>query len=298
MKRRQFAKNTIMATAFTSVSTVPGLSNFLPVAGRNIRKGIMWASVEIGKTVGEKFQFVKQAGFDGVELLSHLDRNEVLKAQDRTGLVIPSVCGSEHWNFPLSDPDPAVREKGLEALKITLEDAGAYGADTILLVPGQVTETVSYDECWSRTVIEIKKALPLAEKLNIKIGIENVWNGFLLSPLEAAGYIDQFSHPLVKFYFDCGNVVNFGWPEQWIKILGNRIARIHIKEFSRKIADTKGKFAGFGVRLTEGDVNWAAVMKALDDTAYQGWATIEQDGGYSETGLKDLRDRLVRILKS
>ena len=258
----------------------------------------MWSCIETGNTIAEKFQFAKEAGFEGVELLSHIDRKEVLMARDKTGLVIPSVCGSEHWNFPLSDPDPKIREKGVEALKITLEDAGAYGADTILLVPGLVTETVSYDECWKRTVEEIKKTLPTAEKLKVNIAIENVWNGFLLSPMEAANYIDQFHHPLVKFYFDCGNVVNFGWPEQWIRILGKRIARVHIKEFSRKIADTQGKVAGFSVKLTEGDVNWPAVMKAFDDTGYSGWATIEQDGGNSAEALKDLCNRLVNILGS
>lgn len=287
-----------MASALASVSSIPGFSNIMPGSSRNIKKGIMWSSIEVGETIGEKFKYSKEAGFEGVEPLSHLDRKEILKARDATGLTIPSVCGAEHWNFPLSDPDPKVREKGVEALKHTLEDAGAYGADTVLLVPGQVTETTSYDECWNRTIEEIKKALPLAEKLKVKIAIENVWNGFLLSPMEAAHYIDQFAHPLVKFYFDCGNIVNTGWPEQWIRILGNRIAKVHIKEFSRKIADTKGKAAGFGVRLTEGDVNWAAVMKAFDDTRYSGWATVEQDGGDSAKGLKDLCDRLGTILKS
>jgi L-ribulose-5-phosphate 3-epimerase len=298
MNRRKFAKNTILTSAMVSVNSIPGISNFLPSAKRNIKKSIMWSCIETGNTIAEKFQNAKQAGFDGVELLSHLDRKEVLKARDTSGLVIPSVCGSEHWNFPLSDPDPKIREKGVEALRITLEDAGAYGADTVLLVPGRVTETVSYDECWKRTVEEIKKALPTAEKLKVNIAIENVWNSFLLSPMEAANYIDQFHHPLVKFYFDCGNVVNFGWPEQWIRILGKRIAKVHIKEFSRKIADTHGKAAGFGVKLTEGDVNWPAVMKAFDDTGYSGWATIEQEGGDSAEGLKDLCDRLVIILRS
>jgi len=258
----------------------------------------MWGSIGTGKTIAEKFQHAKQAGFEGVEMMSHLDRNEVLAARDKTGLSIPSVCGTRHGDSPLSDPDPKVREKGLDALKLTIEDAGIYGADTVLLVPGRVTESVSYDECWNRTVAEIKKALPVTEKLNVKIAIENVWNNFLLSPMEAANYVDQFDSPLVRFYFDCGNILAFGWPEQWIKILGKRIAKIHIKEYSRKIADKQGKYAGFGVKLLEGDVNWPAVMKALDGIGYTDWATIEQAGGDSAEGLKDLCDRLVNILKS
>lgn len=249
----------------------------------------------MGKTILEKFQFAKQAGFEGIEPMSHLDRNEVLKARDATGLPVPSVCGAMHWKFPLSDPDPKIREEGIAALKVSLEDAAAYGADTVLLVPGRVTDTVSYDECWNRSVEELKKAVPLAEKLKVKIAIENVWNNFLLSPMEAVSYVDQFKSPYIGFYFDCGNILVYGWPEQWIKILGRRIAKVHIKEYSRKIADTQGKGAGFNVKLLEGDVNWPAVMKALDNIGYNGWTTIEQPGGETKEGLKDLCDRLKKI---
>jgi hexulose-6-phosphate isomerase len=157
---------------------------------------------------------------------------------------------------------------------------------------------VSYDECWARSTEEIKKAIPLAEKLNIKIGIENVWNNFLLSPIEAANYVDQFRTPVVGFYFDCGNILAYGWPEQWIRILGKRIAKVHIKEYSRKIADAQGRGAGFKVKLREGDVNWPEVMKALDEIGYRDWATIEQPGGDTPEGLKDLCDRLKLILES
>lgn len=258
----------------------------------------MWGSNGVGKTIPEKFQTAKVAGFDGIEAMSHLDRNEVLKARDATGLAVPSVCGALHWKYLLSDPDPKVRENGIEALKVALEDAQAYGADTVLLVPGRVTDTVRYDECWDRSVAEIRKALPLAEKLNVKIAIENVWNNFLLSPIEAAQYIDQFQSAMVKAYFDCGNILAYGWPEQWIKILGNRIAKVHIKEYSRKIADTQGKSAGFNVKLREGDVNWSAVMKSFDEIGYNGWTTIEQSGGETPEGLKDLCDRLKLIQES
>jgi hexulose-6-phosphate isomerase len=209
--------------------------------------------------------------------------------------MIPSVCSSLHWKLQLCDPDPKVREQSVESVKVTLEDAKAYGADTILLVPGRVTESVSYDDCWKRTVEEIRKVIPLAEQLNVKIAIENVWNNFILSPMEAAYYVDQFKSEMVGFYFDCGNVLVYGWPEQWIKILGRRIAKVHIKEFSRKIADKQGRGAGFGVKLTEGDVNWHNVMEALDQIGYSNWVTIEQPGGETPEGLKDLCDRLIKI---
>jgi hexulose-6-phosphate isomerase len=267
-------------------------------ATRELKKGIMWGSNGVGKTIPEKFQSAKVAGFNGIEANSHLDRTEVLKARDATGLTIPSVCGALHWKFLLSDPDPKVRENGVEALKVTLEDAKAYDADTVLLVPGRVTETVSYDECWKRTTEEIKKVVPLAEKLKIKIAIENVWNSFLLSPMEAANYVDQFKSPMVGFYFDCGNILAYGWPEQWIRILGKRIAKVHIKEYSRKIADSQGRSAGFKVNLMEGDINWPEVMKAFDEIGYKDWATVEQPGGNTPEGLKDLHDRLVKIIGS
>jgi len=298
MNRRHFTKQTAMASAMASIATFPGFADILSPPARKIKKGIMWGSIGYGTSILEKFQAAKLAGFDGVEVMSHFDRNEVLKARDITGLPIPSVCGSLHGKLPLSHPDPKVREEGLAGLKVTIEDAKAYGSDTVLLVPGRVSDTVSYDDCWNRSVEEIKKVIPLAEKLNVKIGIENVWNNFLLSPMEAADYVDQFQSSAIKFYFDCGNVLFFGWPEQWIKILGSRIAKVHIKEYSKKIADTQGKSAGFKVNLREGDVNWPAVMKALDGIGYSDWATIEQPGGNTPEGLKDLCDRLKLILES
>ncbi len=298
MNRRQFTERTAMAAAFVSASAVPGFSSMITPAAPVLKKGIMWGSNGVGKSIMEKFRSAKAAGFDGIEAMSHLYRNEVLKAMDATGLPVPSVCGELHWKYLLSDPDPGVRQNGVEALKVSLEDAKAYGADTVLLVPGRVTETVAYNDCWNRSVEEIRKVLPLAEKLNVCIAIENVWNGFLLSPMEAAYYVDQFESPYVKFYFDCGNILAYGYPEQWIRILGDRIAKIHIKEYSRKLADKQGRSAGFGVKLREGDVNWSAVMDAIESIGYTGWTTIEQPGGDTPEGLKDLCDRLSLIQQS
>jgi L-ribulose-5-phosphate 3-epimerase len=297
MNRREFTRKSVLASAM--ISARPAFALTRPAASlRTLKKGIMWGSIGTGKTVMEKFQAAKDAGFDGVEVMSHMNRDEVLKARDTTGLVIPSVCGEMHWKFLLSDPDPEVRTKGVDALKLSVEDAKVYGADTVLIVPGRVTETVSYDECWTRSVEELKKVIPLAKELEIKVAIENVWNNFLLSPMEAATYVDQFRSAFIGFYFDCGNILNYGWPEQWIKILGRRIAKVHIKEFSKKLADTQGRSAGFKVNLQEGDVNWTKVMAALDNIGYSGWTTIEQPGGNSPEGLKDLCTRLGKIQAS
>lgn len=297
MKRRKFAQNAVMSAMALSTAPLWSVGQTEKLPSRSIKKGIMWGNIGFGATIADKFQAAKAAGFDGVEVMSHLNRDEVLKAKELTGLVVPSVCGALHGKYSLSDPDPEVRAKGVEALKVTLEDAKLYGADTILLVPGRVSDKISYSECWERSIDEINKVVPLAKKLGVIIAIENVWNNFLLSPLEAARYVDQFKSPYVRFYFDCGNVLVIGWPEQWIRILDKRIARIHIKEYSRKIADKQGKSAGFGVALQEGDDNWPAIMKALDEVDFRSWATIEQPGGDTPEGLKELGNRLTNILK-
>jgi hexulose-6-phosphate isomerase len=198
----------------------------------------------------------------------------------------------------LSDPDPKVREAGLAALQQTLRDAKRYGASSVLLVPGKVTAEVSYADVYSRSQAEIRKAVPLAEELGVKIAIENVWNQFLLSPLEAARYVDEFKSPAVGWHFDVGNVITYGWPEQWIHILGKRIQKLHIKEFSRKRRDNEGLGKGFQVAFLEGDNNWPAVMKALDDIGYHGWGIAEQGGGDSPEGLADLSQRMTKIFAS
>jgi L-ribulose-5-phosphate 3-epimerase len=265
---------------------------------RDIKKGIMWGTVGVKGSVLEKMKAVKEAGFDGVEMMSHMDQEEVLRARDATGLAIPSVCGRDHWKKPLSDPDPLVRAEGLESLKQALRDGKRYGASSVLLVPGVVTKQVSYADAYTRSQVEIRKAVPLAEELGIKIAVENVWNHFLLSPLEAARYVDEFQSPTVGWHFDAGNILNYGWPEQWIRILGARIQKLHIKEFSRKKRDDLGLWRGFDVPLLEGDNDWPAVMKAVDDIGYHGWAITEQGGGSSPEGLRDLCQRLEKILTS
>jgi hexulose-6-phosphate isomerase len=290
--RRDFLKTSGAAIALAA--TVPAV-----LAGENkrlIKKAIMWATVGVKGSVLEKMKAIKAAGFDGTEMMSHMDADEVLRAHDETGLAIPSVCGAHHWGKPLSDPDPKVREAGLEALKQTLREAKRYGASSVLLVPAVVKKEVPYDEAYTRSQAEIRKAVPLAEELGVKIAIENVWNNFLLSPLEAARYVDEFKSPAVGWHFDVGNIIHYGWPEQWIRVLGKRIQKFHIKEFSRKKADQQGRGAGFGVQLLEGDNNWPAVMKAVDEIGYQGWAITEQGGGDTPEGLKDLCQRLDKIL--
>ncbi len=264
--------------AMAAAALMPGslLAQDAPAAAPVRRKkAIMFGTVGGSGSLVEKFKMIKAAGFQGVEANSAMDRDEVLKARDASGLEIPSVCDSVHWAKTLTDPNPATREIGLEGLKTALEDCHAYGGSSVLLVPGTVNGQVSYADAYTRSQAEIRKAIPLAEKLGVKIAIENVWNQFLLSPLEAARYVDDFQSPAVGWHFDIGNVINYGWPEQWIRILGPRIQKLHVKEFSRKRRDNEGLWKGFAVEYGEGDNNWPAIVKALKDINYTGWEIAE-----------------------
>jgi L-ribulose-5-phosphate 3-epimerase len=273
-----------------------------PVAGESgtaLRKSLMWGMVEIAGTLEQKFKTLREVGFEGVELESpsELKADEVLDALKASGLAASGVVDSVHWSQPLSDPDAGVREKGRAALETALRDAQRLGTDSVLLVPAIVNEKVAYDEAWTRSTAEIRKLVPLANELRVSISIENVWNGFLLSPLEAARYVDQFESAYVGWHLDLGNVVNFGWPEQWIRVLGMRIRRLHVKDYSRKKRDELGLWKGFDVELGEGSVDWKAVRKALDEIGYRGWASAEVAGGNAER-LRVVSGQMDRILAS
>ena len=144
--------------------------------------------------------------------------------------------------------------------------------------------------------------MPLAEELGVKLAVENVWNHFLLSPLEAARFVDEFHSPAVGWHFDVGNAIYLGWPEHWIRILGKRIQKVHIKEFSRKNMNERGLRAGFAVEYLEGDNDWPAVMKALDEVGYRGWANAEPGrtpkGVDGQTRLQQISEKMDQILTS
>jgi L-ribulose-5-phosphate 3-epimerase len=284
--RRDFLKAggaVLAATALPSTGRLEGEPAAAPSNKRGIKKGIMWASIPGSMSVMDKFKMVRAAGFDGIEIDSGMDRATVLQARDAAGLLIPSVVHSTHWSQPLSDPNPAVRQACLDGLTTALRDGKEYGSTSVLLVPAVVNKQVSYDQAYVRSQAEIRKALPLAEELGVKIAIENVWNNFLLSPMEAARYIDEFNSPAMAWHFDVGNCINNGWPEQWIHILGRRIHKLHIKEYSRSKRDAEGLWKGFNVEYMQGDDDWPAVMRALDDVGYKGWGTAEP--AYSPPGV-------------
>ncbi len=244
----------------------------------------------------DKFRLIQDLGFDGVELLSpnDLSRDEVLAARDETGLPIHGVVDSVHWDQPLSDPDPSVREEGVAGLREALADAEAYGASTVLLVPAVVNKQVPYDAAYERSQAAIRDVLPEAERRGVRIALENVWNHFLLSPMECARYIDEFDSPWIGAYFDIGNIANYGWPEQWIRILDERILKLDVKGYSRAVRDERGPWEGFA-DIGEGDIDWTAVTEALDDIGYDGWATAEVSGGDAER-LRTIAGQMDRVL--
>jgi hexulose-6-phosphate isomerase len=240
----------------------------------------------------DKFKAAKEAGFEEIELPTTPDQaraEEMLAASKQTGLRIHSVMNQAHWNSPLSSADTAVVEKSLEGMRASLNNAKLWGADTVLLVPAVVNPETPYAAAWERSQKQIKKLLPLAQQNKVVIGIEEVWNKFLLSPIEMAKYVDEFKSPWVKAYFDVGNVAFYGYPHDWIRTLGKRIVKLHFKDFSYRKGQTQ-----FG-NLGEGDVNFQAVHAALAEIGYKGSATLELSGGNLDY-LKDVNRRFERIL--
>lgn len=318
MNRRSFLRSSAILASFAPVATAaekkkkstsaaasaaptpPAPTRSQP---RPNKKGFMWNTLNSPTarqlSVLQKFQLIRESGFQGVEVAGAMNQTEVLAARDATGLEIPSVVCHTHWAKPLTHPSENERKVGLEGLLQSLRDAKAYGAKSVLLVPGVVNKDVSYTDAYTRSVAEIKKAIPLAEQLGVAIAIENVWNAFLMSPLEAAAYVDSFKSPMVRFHFDVGNVVNTGWPQHWIQALGPRIVAVHVKEFSRKLRDEKGPREGFKVEFHAGDSDWPAVMAALDQVGYHGWLIAEQYRAPNLTDaawLAELSSKMDKIL--
>lgn len=276
--RRTFLQSASVGLASIGIGLGMGVREGLMAAEpkHSLKKAVKYAMIEVpNASIEDRLNLVKELGFQGVEMdsPSGIDFSEAAKASDKTGVKIHGIIDSKHWEIRLSDPDPAVRAKGLENLKQALKDAKTVGADTVLLVPGKVTnkDTENYEQCYSRSQEEIRKAIPLAEELNVKIAIEVVWNDFITTPQQFVQYIDDFKTPIVGGYFDCSNMIKYGVPPaDWIRALGKRMLKFDFKGYSHE-----KKWVPIG----EGDEDWPAILKALDDIGYHGWATAEVGGG-------------------
>ncbi len=238
--------------------------------------------------VADAMAQAKDLGFDAIELavasqgvLTHettQDECEQIVAQaQELGIEIAGVASGESWGASPSDDDPAVRAKIVEFTQKALQVTQWLGTDAYLFVPGAVdvfflenSPVVPYDVCYERASDAVSQLVPTAEDLGVTVAIENVWNKFLLSPLEMRDFIDSFGSKAVGAYFDVGNVLLTGYPDQWIRILGKRIARVHVKDFKKSV----GTAEGF-VDLLEGDVDFEAVKAALAEVGYHGYVTAE-----------------------
>ncbi|MEQ8688031.1 MAG: sugar phosphate isomerase/epimerase family protein [Imperialibacter sp.] len=306
MNRKEFIKKSTGAIASAAIL---GSGAINPAAASpkkdalakvSIKKSLKWGMVKDDLSIMDKFKMLKDLGYDGVELDSpnDLDKKQILAARDKTGLVIPGVVNSVHWKSPLSHADPKVRQACADSMKTALQDCKDYGGTTVLLVAGVVNAETSYDDAYRRSQDEIRKMIPWAHETGVKIAIENVWNNFLLSPMEAARFVDELNDPMVGWYFDIGNVVRYGWPEQWIKVLNRRIMKLDVKEYSRKKQSDEGIWKGFDVELLEGDNNWPAVMRALEAIDYKGgWMSAEVNGGDRKRlqQISELMDKIIAL---
>jgi len=287
MTRRDF----VAAAALPALASIPAA---IARAGTRlpIRKAVLFEMLPKSLSIADRFKLARDTGFEATECPTTPDQrtaDEIKRASESAKLPIHSVMNMAHWKYPLSSADPAVVAESVKGMETSLRNAHFWGAETVLLVPAVVNPQTSYQDAWTRSQEQIRKLIPMAEELKVIIAVEEVWNKFLLSPLEYAKYIDDFRSPWVRSYFDVGNVVLTGYPQDWIRTVGPRIVKLHIKDFRfRKI---QAEF----VPLREGDIAWPEVYKALGEIGYHGTATVELENG-DETYLREVNRRFELIL--
>ncbi len=291
MNRRSFLQT---ASALMTLPALPARAGTrLP-----IRMAVEYNMLPENLSILQRFQLAKKCGFEQIECPTAADQRaaeEMKAASVKAGLPIHSVMNMDHWKYPFSSSDPAVVEKGLEGARTSIRNAHLWGATTVLLVPGVVNAETSYKDAYTRSQEVLRTLIPLARELGVTLALEEVWNKFLLSPLEFARYIDEFNSPWVRAYFDVGNVVLYGYPQDWIRTLGKRIVKLHIKDFQFQHGKNGGDPVAHWANPGEGDIDWTAVYDALQDVGYQGSATLELRPGNADY-LVEMRHRLSLIL--
>ncbi|MCH9653620.1 MAG: sugar phosphate isomerase/epimerase [Planctomycetes bacterium] len=285
--RDQFSRRTFLKQASASllagslIQPVSAIGAESAASSNGIKKAVKYQMILEKVSVLDKFKMLKDAGFDGTEMhyRTKVDPKEVKRASETTGVRVHGFINSDR-----------------DDLKDSIDQSKYYGGTTVLVVAGRVDQKNPYEVVYQQQQAKLRKNLPYAEKQGIKLLVENVWNNFLLSPLEMARFIDELESPAAGVYFDVGNVVRFGWPDQWIRILGPRIVKLDIKEYSRKKQKDEGLWKGFNVEINDGDCDWPAVRKALQEIGYtQGWATAEVKGG-DRKRLQEISERMDRAL--
>jgi L-ribulose-5-phosphate 3-epimerase len=297
--RREFVKMGVAAAcaaAFSSEAHAGAMhgdfaaTNAIPPLP--MKKGLVWDMLPEKLGVAERMKLARAAGFEVVQAPTTADERaaeELKNAAEAAGVRIDSVMNMAHWEYPLSSGDATVVTKSMEGMRTSLRNAKLWGSDAVLLVPAVVNAKTTYQEAWERSQKQIRELIPMAADLKVVIAIEEVWNKFLLSPLEMKKYIEEFQSPWIKAWFDVGNVVFYGYPQDWIRTLGKSIYKVHIKDFKRK------KDGYEWVNLGDGDVDWAAVRQAFADVGYAGSAIAELDAG-DESYLRDVNKRMDRLV--
>lgn len=291
--RRDFLKLTVAGTA--ALGALPAALGEAAAQGGgrlSLDKGLVYDMLPQKMSVSDRFKLARDTGFKVVQAPTTTDQGEaeeLKKAADAADIRIDSVMNMAHWKYPLSSSDPSVVQKSMDGMRTSLHNAKLWGSDAVLLVPAVVNPQTSYHDAWVRSQKQIRELIPLAAELKVVIAIEEVWNKFLLSPLEMRTYIDEFRSPWVKAWFDVGNVVLYGYPQDWIRTLGKRTAKLHLKDF--KLSHSSYEWVDLG----DGDVMWPAVRQALIDTGYKGSAICELRTG-DEAYFRDLSSRIDRLL--
>jgi len=289
IRRRAFLEKAALLGAAVAAGPRAALAAGTP------RKAVLATMLPKELSYVERFRLAVDAGFAGIEIRTVPDAKEaeeVREASAKTGLRIHSVMNEEHWSSPLSSPDRAVVDKSVAGVETSLRNAKLWGADTVLLVPAVVNAEVSYRDAWTRSQAVIRdRILPRAAELKVVVAVEEVWNRFLLSPLEFARYVDELDSPWLKAYFDVGNVVFYGFPQDWVRTLRARIVKVHLKDF--QLDRPGGRFAW--KNIGEGDVDWVELRRAFAEIGYDGWMTTEIAGG-DAAYLKDVVARFDRFL--
>lgn len=309
MNRRHFLHSTsglLAAGAFTAGLGAAEPAEAIPARPR-FQFSLKWGMIdEPGLSVTDKFKLLKDLGYDGVEMDSQFSvpAKEILAAQEATGLPAQGVVNANHWSIRLSDPMVETRAKALEELLAGIRYTHAIGASTILLVPGAVRDpkNENKEQVWERSIAGIRQAIPLAAELGVRIGIENVWNGFLYQHGEGAPadqkpddfirYVDEIGSTWVGIYLDLSNHRKYAFEPDWIRAMGSRIIKCDTKDYRLAKDARDGQKEGF-CDIGDGSVDWPATRKALADINYYGWISSEVGGGNRAR----LADNLARMRK-
>ncbi len=297
--RRVFIRTSVTTACAIGFGSSVAASGELARAGSSasadslkVRKGLVYYMLGQKLSHADRFKLARDTGFEVVQAPTTPDERmaeEMKEAASAAGIHIDSVMNMDHWKYPLSSSDPKVVETSLAGLRTSMHNAKLWECSSVLLVPAVVNPQTSYRDAWTRSQKQIRTLLPMAEELKIVIAIEEVWNKFLLSPLEMSDYIAEFKSPWVQAWFDVGNVVLYGYPQDWIHTLNKQIVNVHLKDFKRK----DDSYAW--VNLGEGDVDWPAVRQAFIDIGYSGSVIAELDPG-DEAYLRDVNHRIDRLL--